>query len=126
MTDATLLKVIESRNYALVSSLRAELAPLSSDLSKIPLAYEVYRLRTIYPGNTTMNKMVFVAWAARTYHPSALEVTCTSKKGLKEQIAKAFGGCTGRNVSYYLNQARHYYKNVKPFREKVDQLSGEL
>lgn len=126
MSDAAILKVIESRCPDLAAAVKSDLTPLATDISRIPAAYEVYRLRTIYPGDDAMNKLVFVACMARIYHPPALYVTLTNRKGLNNQIAKCFGNCTGRNISYYLNQARHYYKNVVSFREKVDQLSREL
>lgn len=126
MTAQSILKAIEARDPALVNEVKEDLTPMSLDMAKIVPSYQIFLLRTNYTDDVQMGKLEFVACMARIYNPACLYVEYAIMKGFKKYISKCFGDCTERTVTYYITQARHYYRHVKRFRDNVDLLSKGL
>lgn len=127
MTSTSILKVIEHTHPEIVREVSAGLIPERTDLSQIRNLYELYRLKTCYhnPSDEFETKMLFVAVVLKLYSPAALIVHNSLKRGVSNQIATCFKSGR-RNASYYISQARHYFRHVNSFRERVTKLSTDL
>lgn len=127
MTAFIQLEMIKTLHPEILNEVSTLAKPTRSDLSKVIVSYSLFQLvNHIYPNDEVMNKAAFVGSMTLLYCPAALYIDGShANKNLNDQIAICFG-CTSRMVRYYASQARHYYKNVPSFKQKVHQLSEEL